>query len=88
MFIKKSILILIGSLFIAYAMAQEKNESAVSMNKIKLSFMLNEKGQPLYAVSYNEKPVIKPSQMGSFLPNHQGQALLLQRKMILIPALN
>ncbi|HMO63444.1 MAG TPA: glycoside hydrolase family 97 protein [Ferruginibacter sp.] len=34
------------------------------MNKVKLTFTLNEKGTPEYAVYFDDKPVIKPSALG------------------------
>jgi hypothetical protein len=34
------------------------------MNKIKLSFMLDSDGSPMYEVSFSGRPVIKPSHMG------------------------
>ena len=36
----------------------------VVMNKIKLSFMLDSDGSPMYEVSFSGRPVIKPSHMG------------------------
>jgi len=34
------------------------------MNKVKLSFMLDSDGSPMYEVSFSGRPVIKPSHMG------------------------
>jgi len=34
------------------------------MNKVKLSFMLDHDGSPMYEVSFSGRPVIKPSHMG------------------------
>jgi len=36
----------------------------VVMNKVKLSFMLDSDGSPMYEVSFSGRPVIKPSHMG------------------------
>jgi hypothetical protein len=44
--------------------AQQGTPVIVQMNKVQLSFSLNEKGTPEYAVSYSNQPVIKLSQMG------------------------
>jgi hypothetical protein len=43
-----------------------------SMDKVKLVFSLDEKGTPVYAVSYNDAPVIKPSSMGFIFKNNDG----------------
>lgn len=48
----------------AGATAQESQAISVSMNKVSLQFRLNEAGSPLYAISYNQQPVVKPSLMG------------------------
>ncbi|MEO6705962.1 MAG: glycoside hydrolase family 97 protein [Ginsengibacter sp.] len=66
MFLKKVVLILLGSLLFSPIIAQEQNEFSVGMNKVKLTFLLNEKGQPFYSISFGEKEIIKPSQMGFF----------------------
>jgi len=45
-------------------MAQQTNAVTVQMNKMQLSFSMNEKGSPQYRVSYAGEPVIKPSGLG------------------------
>ena len=64
MILKKAISILLASLLFVPAIAQQKNGFSVSMNKVKLSFTLNEKGTPVYSITFNGKQVIKPSEMG------------------------
>ena len=44
--------------------AQENKVIRTSMNKVKLEFMLDAEGKPVYSVFYGDKPVIKPSPMG------------------------
>ncbi len=67
---KKSVLLLICILLIRPLMAQEQKEFSISMNKVKLSFMLDEKGTPVYEISYGEKQIIKSSQMGFVFSNN------------------
>lgn len=55
--------------FCINAWSQEKPVS-ISMNKVSLAFSLDESGIPRYAVSYNGKPVIKPSRLGFTLQNN------------------
>lgn len=43
---------------------------SISMNKVSLAFSLDENGIPRYAVSYGEKPVIRPSRLGFTLQNN------------------
>ena len=40
---------------------------SVSMNKVRLAFVLTENGAPSYTVSFDEKPVIQPSRLGFVL---------------------
>ena len=61
MFLKKGIIILLSLVLIKPVVAQDV--TAV-MNKVKLSFLLNEEGVPEYAVSYSDKAVIKTSDLG------------------------
>jgi len=51
-------------LFVTGASAQDKKVYAASMNKVKMSFWLNENGTALYTVDFNAKPVIYPSALG------------------------
>src|SRR5882757_9203476 len=46
------------------AKAQGNKVLKASMNKVKLEFMLDAEGKPVYSVYYGEKTVIKPSAMG------------------------
>lgn len=51
------------------AKAQDNKLIKASMNKVRLEFMLDAEGKPLYSVYYGEKPVIKPSALGFTLAN-------------------
>lgn len=58
-------------LFLHDVRAQQTNVSpsgegpqTVVMNKVKLSFMLDSDGSPMYEVSFSGRPVIKPSHLG------------------------
>lgn len=44
--------------------ANAQTAGTVSLGKSKLSFGLDSKGTPVYEVTYNDKPVIKPSRLG------------------------
>jgi glucan 1,4-alpha-glucosidase len=68
MFQKKLLLSL--SLFISLlAAAQDIKVITETMGNIKLSFSLDEKGGPQYAVSYKQQPVINLSPLGFVLEN-------------------
>ena len=64
---KKAIIILISVLSIQTMFAQETKVSAIAMENIQLDVSLNAAGVPVYAVSYKNKPVIAPSEMGFVL---------------------
>lgn len=64
MILKSTVLLLISSLLLRPATAREVNEISVSMNKVTLSFMLSAQGEPLYKVSFDNRPVIRSSAMG------------------------
>ena len=49
--------------------AQNNKVLKTSMNKVRLEFMLDDEGKPVYSVYYGDKPVIKPSVMGFTLAN-------------------
>ncbi|WP_426668294.1 glycoside hydrolase family 97 protein [Mucilaginibacter sp. McL0603] len=51
------------------AKAQDNKLIKASMNKVRLEFMLDAEGKPVYSVYYGEKPVIKPSALGFTLAN-------------------
>src|SRR5258708_38479051 len=51
------------------ARAQDNKIINSSLNKVRLEFMLDANGKPLYSVFYGEKPVIKPSNLGFTLAN-------------------
>jgi hypothetical protein len=55
--------VLLATLFVLFLHDVRAQESVV-MNKVKLSFMLDSDGSPMYEVSFSGKPVIKPSHMG------------------------
>src|ERR1700759_5077545 len=51
------------------AIAQDNKVIKANLNKVRLEFMLDAAGKPVYSVYYGEKPVIKPSAMGFTLAN-------------------
>ena len=73
MTLKKVILILLAGLLFIPASAQEKQFS-VKMKKVKLSFMVDQNGSPVYSITYNDKPVIKDSKMGFVFTHLEGPA--------------
>ena len=52
-----------------YANGQIKNTLNIGMGKTALSFTIDDKGTPVYAVSFNNKPVINSSKLGFALKN-------------------
>lgn len=50
-------------------MAQDNKVIKVNFSKVRLEFMLDAAGKPIYSIYYGEKPVIKPSAMGFTLAN-------------------
>src|SRR6516225_874260 len=50
-----------------HLMAQEKINLVQEMNKVKLTFTLDEDGAPFYSVDYSQKPVILSSRLGFLL---------------------
>ena len=52
-----------------YANSQVKNTLTIGMGKTALSFTIDDKGTPAYAVSFNNKPVINSSKLGFALKN-------------------
>ena len=52
-----------------YANGQVKNTLNIGMGKTALSFTIDDKGTPAYAVSFNNKPVINSSNLGFTLKN-------------------
>jgi len=69
MFFRKPLLFLFCLSITIVSIAQDSSAITESMGNIKLSFLLDEKGSPTYAVSYKQKAVINPSQMGFVLEN-------------------
>ncbi len=59
--LKKTLTLLIATVCMLTAMSQEFH---ASMNKVKLSFTIDESGKPMYAVFFDNKIVIKPSSLG------------------------
>ncbi len=57
-------IILISVFSMQTLFAQETKVSAIAMENIKLDISLTAAGVPVYAVSYKNKPVIAPSEMG------------------------
>lgn len=65
-FLFKQIIISFFALFIVHtAIAQ----LTAAMEKVQVSFMLDKNGLPAYSVSFDQKPIIKPSEMGFTLSN-------------------
>jgi hypothetical protein len=54
------------------AAAQQTNPFTASLANVKLTFSLPPSGQPTYAVSYRQKPVIQPSRLGLKLADGPG----------------
>jgi hypothetical protein len=54
------------------AAAQQANPLTASMANVKLTFALPPTGQPTYAVSYRQKPVVQPSRLGLKLADGPG----------------
>jgi hypothetical protein len=54
------------------AFAQDKKTTGAQLSKVKLDFAIDADGHPEYSVTYNQKPVIKPSRMGIKLLNDTG----------------
>jgi hypothetical protein len=52
-----------------FARAQNNKTVNASLGKVKLNFVLDEEGRPLYSVNYGERAVIKQSLMGFILAN-------------------
>jgi hypothetical protein len=56
--------VFLATLFVLFLHDIRAQQQTVVMNKIKLSFMLDSEGSPMYEVSFSGRPVIKPSHMG------------------------
>jgi hypothetical protein len=54
------------------ATAQQNKPLTVSQGNVRLTFALDASGRPTYAVTYNQKPVIKPSHLGIRLTEGAG----------------
>lgn len=61
---KKVFVYLLSLAMLNCAYAQQHTSTDARMNKVKLEFTLDQAGSPQYAVSYDNKPAIKPSRMG------------------------
>jgi len=61
---KKVFAYIVALSFFNVAYAQEKSPVSVTMNKVKLEFMVDQAGQPAYALFYNQKPALKKSFLG------------------------
>jgi len=69
----KKIFACIFSLFLVnHLSAQQTATISAGMDKVKLDFMLDATGHPVYAVYYDQKPIIKPSRLGIKLLNDNG----------------
>src|SRR5690242_3216138 len=47
--------------------AQETATTSITLSKVRLDFKLDAKGAPVYAVYFNQQPVIQSSKMGFIL---------------------
>jgi hypothetical protein len=63
---KRTLLFLLGIIIACSSFGQGLT---ASMDRIKLSFSLNENGTPIYSVTFNDNPVIKPSSLGFVFSN-------------------
>lgn len=70
---KKNIFLFFFTVLFTPVFAQQQSFS-VAMDKVSITFRLNEKGTPYYAVYFDTKPVIKLSQMGFVLTKPAGPA--------------
>jgi hypothetical protein len=61
---KKAYILLLCLAVLHTARSQDNKTIKAGMNKVRLEFMLDSDGRPLYSVYYGEEPVIKPSPMG------------------------
>src|SRR5579863_8345394 len=50
------------SILVGYSVSAQ--EEMVQSGKVKVVFRLDEQGEPVYSVTYGDKPVILPSKMG------------------------
>ncbi len=66
---KKIFICLFSLLIFSHVRAQNDQPIRAGMNRVKLEFMLDGEGKPVYAVYYGDKAVIKPSAMGFTLAN-------------------
>jgi hypothetical protein len=66
MLLKQAGALLLSMSLIGAASAQE---ITASMQKVKMTFILNNKGTPLYSVSYDQKVIIQPSELGFIFTN-------------------
>jgi glucan 1,4-alpha-glucosidase len=55
------------SMFLMYPVSAQ--EITASMQKVKLTFMLDKKGTPVYSVSFDQKAIIQPSELGLIFVN-------------------
>jgi len=61
---KKIYICLLGLLISGPLLAQDNKTVNISLNKVKLEFMLDERGAPNYAVYFNNSPIVKKSKLG------------------------
>ena len=63
---KQAGVLLLSMFLIGAASAQE---ITASMQKVKMTFMLDKKGTPVYSVSFDQKVIIQPSELGFIFTN-------------------
>jgi hypothetical protein len=52
---------------LSFVHGQPASEKSASMGRVRLGFWLDDQGRPVYRVTFNNRPVIKPSLMGFVL---------------------
>src|SRR5579871_2505197 len=66
----KQIFIGLASLLLCYVTVAQQNETMeAGMGKVKVSFSIDQNGNPVYQVSFDNKPVVLPSHLGFVLSN-------------------
>ena len=64
----KPSVVLIFSLFLMVAATAQ--EISAAMQRVKINFMLDGKGTPLYSVTFDQKVIIQPSELGLIFSNN------------------
>ena len=81
--IKRAVVFLFSIFLINNASSQV---ISASIQKVKMDFMLDAKGKPIYSVFFDQKPIIQPSELGfTFLPTMMLSIVILK---LLVPKKN